>query len=567
MTGAALSPKNSPRWCGVLAFLVSPLAAQVGVAEVAPYAYKELVPGVSTVEAVRLALGPPPIETEDPDDLRYPADGRRGLSDRLFFRGGKLALVTAASADPRYERRGRILKRLGEPEAVIRFQTQEYLDYTERGLRFVCDADGVTTGVIYFAPRARRVPAGCPNERVDLRREQRPSGSASAPDDLRAGAAELSIAPTRLDGLTADGDRHPVHLAEDLLARAVVFERGAQRIALIGLDVFGLGPWDVDALRSSLATEGLDQVVVAMSHTHANVDTVGFYGHYPAAYAARVVDRARAAALAAARDLRPVVELRVGTTEMSLAGGRVSGLIRNGRDPGVVDPTVSLLQAIGEDGAPVVNVVHLACHPEVIRFSDTRGLSPDFVGSLCRDVSGELGGQTVFLNGALGGMLTPDTRFRTHEAASEMGSALAAYVIRAARGAVPSERHDLFMHRRAVDYPVTGSSVREFLKNPPRPVDFHDGRVRSEMSVVWIGDAQFITVPGELLPDIAFEIMASMPGRLRAVVGLANGELGYLVPSWDFRAGGYEERTGPGEAGGEITRTVGLELAPMTPER
>jgi hypothetical protein len=85
------------------------------------------------------------------------------------------------------------------------------------------------------------------------------------------------------------------------------------------------------------------------------------------------------------------------------------------------------------------------------------------------------------------------------------------------------------------------------------------------MNLLWIGDAQFITVPGELLPEIGFEIEAKMTGRVRAIVGLANGELGYLVPSYDFRAGGYEERTGPGAAGGEITRSVGLELAPMLP--
>ena len=57
-----------------------------------------------------------------------------------------------------------------------------------------------------------------------------------------------------------------------------------------------------------------------------------------------------------------------------------------------------------------------------------------------------------------------------------------------------------------------------------------------------------------------------MTGRLRVIVGLANGQLGYLIPSFDVRAGGYEERTGPGAAGGEITRSVGLELAVKRPD-
>jgi hypothetical protein len=49
------------------------------------------------------------------------------------------------------------------------------------------------------------------------------------------------------------------------------------------------------------------------------------------------------------------------------------------------------------------------------------------------------------------------------------------------------------------------------------------------------------------------------------IVGLTNDEFGYLIPSYDFRMGEYEERTGPGAAGGEITRSVGLELAPLRP--
>jgi hypothetical protein len=339
------------------------------------------------------------------------------------------------------------------------------------------------------------------------------------------------------------------------------------RIVLAGLDVFGMGQWDLDRLRESLAKRGFPQVVLALSHTHANVDTIGFYGYYPRDYADFVVRQTEAAVQEAAQDLQPIRELRLGSVEMPLAGGRVVDLIRNGRDPGVVDPTVSILQAIGRDGKPIANVINLACHPEVIDLDETHGLSPDFVGALCREVQMHLGGQPVFLNGSLGGMLTPDTRARTQAAAEEMGTRLAHFVIQAAEQSVPSSRYDLWLRRRPVQFPITGESVKAFLEKAPWPLELIDGRIATEMNAVWIGDAQFITVPGELLPDIGLEIMSHMPGRLRMIVGLANGELGYLIPSFDFRAGGYEERTGPGPSGGEITRSVGLELAPLAPPR
>jgi len=528
-------------------------------------AYKSLVPGVATLDEVRAAMGDGRIETENPDDLRYAVAGRPELNDRFYFRGDKLALVTSASPDARFANRNAILEQLGTPEAHTLFQTQEYLDFTEKGLRFVCNADGTTTGILYFAPHPRRVPAGYPNEHISLRRDLPRAPAANPPNDFRVGTAKVSIAPQTFEKLVSPKEKLKPHLAEDLFARAVVFERGQTRIVFVGLDVFGMGSWDLDALRGDLARNGFPQVVIAMSHTHANVDTIGFYGYYPKEYSQYVMRQTGAAIVAAAENLRPIQALKMGTTEMPLAGGRVVDLVRNGRDPGVVDPTVAIIQAVGTDGKPLVNLVHLACHPEVIALSRTMGLSPDYVGALCTEVSRELGGETVFLNGALGGMITPDARRRTQEAAEQMGRSLAHFVIEAARKAQPSSSYDLWMHRRPVQYPVTGESVRKFLENPPAPIEMRQGRVSTEMNVVWIGDAQFITVPGELLPDVSFEILARMTGRLRLIVGLANNQLGYLIPSFDFREGGYEERTGPGAAGGEITRAVGLELAPLTP--
>jgi hypothetical protein len=529
-------------------------------------AYRGLLLEQATPAEVRAALGETPIRCESPDDLRYPAGEGAALNDRLYFRSGKLALVTAATPDARYPTKAEIIRKLGQPEANVRFVSQEYLDYTTQGLRFICDDAGLTTGIIHFGPTRRRVPEEEPAAHIDLRRAPDRRPAAKAPSDFRVGAAELSIAPEKLDDLSADAAQKPFHLAEDLLARVVIFSRQSQRIVFIGLDVFGMGPWDLDRLRESLARKGYPQVIVAMSHTHANVDTIGFYGYYPRDYARHVMRRAEEAVLLAAERMRECTSLTMGSAEMPLAGGRVADLVRNGRDPGLLDPTVSILQAMGRDNRPIANLIHMACHPEVIRLRNSRGLSPDYVGSLCREVGRELGGQTVFLNGVLGGMITPDARFGTQEAAVEMGRKLARFFVAAASDARPSSSYELSFYRRAVEYPIVGETVLTFLRKPPEPFDFHQERVRTEMNAIWIGDAQLITVPGELLPDIGLEIAAKMPGRTRMIVGLANGELGYLIPSFDFRAGGYEERTGPGAAGGPITRSVGLELATRAPE-
>jgi hypothetical protein len=109
-------------------------------------AYRGLMIGTASKQNVLSTLGPSPIRTGHTDDLRYPVPGSDTLNDRLYFRGDKLALVTAASADPRYPNRRAIEDALGTPEAQVFFRTQQYLDYTEHGLKFVCAADGATTG-------------------------------------------------------------------------------------------------------------------------------------------------------------------------------------------------------------------------------------------------------------------------------------------------------------------------------------------------------------------------------------------------------------------------------------
>jgi hypothetical protein len=81
--------------------------------------------------------------------------------------------------------------------------------------------------------------------------------------------------------------------------------------------------------------------------------------------------------------------------------------------------------------------------------------------------------------------------------------------------------------------------------------------IRSELAVVAFGDASLTCVPGELYPEIAnggiehppgadFDITpvevpplrTLMPGRIKFLIGLANDEVGYIIPKseWDGEA-------------------------------
>jgi hypothetical protein len=82
-------------------------------------------------------------------------------------------------------------------------------------------------------------------------------------------------------------------------------------------------------------------------------------------------------------------------------------------------------------------------------------------------------------------------------------------------------------------------------------------KMRSELAVVKIGPMSFVTVPGEIYPELVNGpveapegndfgiqpvevpvIREMMPGKYKFVLGLANDEIGYIIPKsqWDVKA-------------------------------
>jgi hypothetical protein len=80
------------------------------------------------------------------------------------------------------------------------------------------------------------------------------------------------------------------------------------------------------------------------------------------------------------------------------------------------------------------------------------------------------------------------------------------------------------------------------------------------MMYIKLGEAQFITLPGELLPEVSFEIIEKMNGFPRMLIGLANDQLGYMVPPYDFRSDAYEESVSQGPAAATQVRDMAIRM-------
>ncbi len=370
-----------------------------------------------------------------------------------------------------------------------------------------------------------------------------------------AGADARSIGPD-LGGDTVflagfDPDRAATSVHDELMVRTVAFGRADDEPVVFSVcDLVGLTRVHTDKGRR----------VVACTHTHHGPDGLGFWGKpfegvsgIDPAYLARVRATVAASQEAAVAALEPA-ELIVGSVA-------VPELVRNLRDPGIIDDELSVLRAVRPDGSVIATFCDYPCHPEVLD-KDNTAVTADYAGHLCRDLETNAGGVAVFAVGALGGMMSPNTEVTTHAEAARFGAELAAAVETALAGAEPHVDPSVAFAR---------AEVLVTLENPLYtlgtemgllpPVEIRDGSVVTEVSVARIGPAMLASVPGELLPKLGLRLKSAMRAAgatLPIVVGLADDELGYLLPAEDFNfpedylnpGSQYEESFSVGPTGG-----------------
>ena len=412
---------------------------------------------------------------------------------------------------------------------------------------------------------------------------------------LEAAAAKVDITPDLktekvwLAGFGAKG-RRPTGVHDPLYARIVLLREGNKTVALVGLDLLGFYLNDTRALRA-LWEKGdpSRSLFVHATHTHSGPDTVGLWG--PTIGVSGVNHRYMARVNARVAEALGLLESQL--KPATAAGGRGAldprGLCRDLRDPQVIDPNLSVLRIKGADGKAIATVVNWSCHPEVIGRENTL-LTADYPGPLCARVEEKTGGQCLFLTGAIGGLMSPDTGTENFYETARIGAAVADAALalktapggrglsyRAATARVPVENSRYLLFLTALTgghtlYTPEGKplaawrawplSLRHLifgLEAKDRPW------VETEVSVVDIGPARLLGMPGEVFPELAIggydgrysfgrpvvakdgpspDLAAAPKGPylrdlikapVPMLVGLANDMLGYMVPEYDFK--------------------------------
>lgn len=388
-------------------------------------------------------------------------------------------------------------------------------------------------------------------------------GARGQPGYIWAGAAQVDITPP--EGapvwLAGYGFQRPMQRVQDpISARALYLDDGTRRVALVVADVVGLLHNSTLRIRRLIGA-GV-QTVVASTHNHQSPDTMGYWGPsilhalpvqtgMDVAYQ-RVLERRMAQAVArAAWSARPA--------QLAVTRAPVwSGAVRNLRQPQDVPKTMLVAELRARTShETIATVVNFACHPETLG-PRARLLSADFPGPLRAEVRAQRGGTCIFVNGALGGMLTPnledDADLPQRLAfVDTMGRrvGLAAAEAIASAPARPVDR--VGYHGAPIALP-SGNAMYRYIERRGL-IEARSrgpgGGWRTEVGRLEVGPLQWAVMPGEPTPAVGRLMQDALRddgAQFAGIVGLGNDELGYLLTPTQFDEAGfsYEVSVSPG---------------------
>ncbi len=358
----------------------------------------------------------------------------------------------------------------------------------------------------------------------------------AAGPELRVGAAERDITPV-VGGYMAGFSlaRTSEGVASPLKARAMVLEIGDRRFAIVGVDNLGVMREDTDWIKTGLAGFANGDVFLCASHTHAGPDLIGLWGWYFVTSGRsheylRQLRKAVAEAVAEARALAAPATLVRGS-------GRLlpDGTVRNTNYGACFDRRVEVVHARAvDDGRPLGTLLHLACHPEALS-RRLALISADFVGAMCDGWNARGHGQAVFVNGALGAMVSPRVKSKDESGAREMGAQLLGIAEAALASADPLPVDAIEVRRRDVYIPLDTFGLKLGRLTMAIPRELHQGRAHTSVGWLRIGSLQAIAMPGEPEPGFAQRVRARTGVPDLLVFSLCDDELGYLLREQDAR--------------------------------
>ena len=387
---------------------------------------------------------------------------------------------------------------------------------------------------------------------------------------------------------------------DDLWARAIVVEYGTTKIAIVSIDVIGYyskaNYYGLAEIRKLVDPKlGVDEILIASTHNHEAPDTIGAWGpnglsdgKYPKYL--RFVDHRIAKAINQAAAATVPAVMKLGRTDPK-ASPSIAGMQTRtrGRPPDFYDQELRVMQFLhasrGRPDKVIATLINWNTHPESMESANTL-ITSDFPHAVRESVEKEFGGTAVYISGAIGAVeiigdsnnkLADRVRFDgkdyplktnskrpeyTFERTEAIGRDVAKAVFNAVKAGQFSSVSGIDLKKAPLRAPMdnagylflTGKGVLDTMLMP-REGELPE--LETTVYAITIGDAQIITTPGELFPEVFYGVeqyrrrdckeadtgRPAEPGirdrmnrNYKFVFGLCPDEFGYIVPGYDFHS-------------------------------
>jgi len=407
----------------------------------------------------------------------------------------------------------------------------------------------------------------------------------TASKEFRAGFAKIDITPTvpvKMAGFgmaffSVDNCRWSTGVHDPLYARAAAFDdpNGVAPIVIIVLDDVGTITNDIVRIQAGVAAvTGIPEksVIVASTHTHHGPDTIGLWGVIVPPITGRDEDVINKMVDGSIQAGINAWKARVPAT-LKFAVGKEARYHHNKiwLDPNrTIDDTLTVLAAYDHEDNLLGSIINWSCHPTVMGQQNTL-ISADYPGALCRIMEEDMGGTHVYINGAIGASIQPINPdhpiahwivgYGTWDDVDRFGRHLA------------EDTESLLEQATIVDDPnIWLLELRDLsvkvenllfvlaarVKLMPREVPGLGEYATTYLATFAMGPVTFATVPGEYVPNYAYDLRQLMGGDAQFIIGLGLDWIGYAITPQQHEnlAYIYEELLCPSKYAGEELMTV-----------
>lgn len=375
---------------------------------------------------------------------------------------------------------------------------------------------------------------------------------------LRAGWARLNLTPAQPGPTGGYGVRRGAaytQVHDSVFVRAVVFDNGLTRAALVSADLLIMPPTVTARLRDVLPTIGftLDRTYLGATHTHNSIGGWGekiggeiMAGDFDPQQVEFIAGRIVRAIDAAQQQLSPV---RLGYEQVYQAD-----MIRNRiwGNRGTVDPFIRLLKLENATGQTALLCTY-AAHPTLLEDRNL-ALSRDYPGALVDALERQSVDFALFQAGAVGSMGPLSEGRDDWERVRNEALGLQLEIQRV----LPQIklRPDSTLAIVALPLALRESQFRisENWRLRPWVWRWLFGEAAAELKALRVGEVLWLGVPadysGELVAD--YERLARQRGLRLVITSFNGGYIGYVTPDQNYDRPSYETRDmnwfGPGNA-------------------